>query len=129
MPGRALPGPARGGRGAGMQPTRRRAAAAHSRGGARRAADARGVLRPLARAQRAGRHPAVGGTAGEGSVISSTPDSSQIVGATLGSWERFGKQAERPRPGSLGVDSGPRHRVSVQTCIVYHKLMFVLRNL
>jgi hypothetical protein len=86
-----LPGRARGGRGAGMQLTRRREAAAHSRGGAQRAADASGALRLPARARRAGRHPAVRGTAGEGSVVSSTPDSLQIVDARLLSWEEVWK--------------------------------------
>lgn len=86
-----MPGRARGGRGAGMQLTRRREAAAHSRGGAQRAADASGALRLPARARRAGRHPAVRGTAGEGSVVSSTPDSLQIVDARLLSWEEVWK--------------------------------------
>ena len=52
--------PGRDGRGAGVRQTRRRAAAAHSRGGARRAADASGAPRRSARAVGpARRHPAV----------------------------------------------------------------------
>lgn len=98
-----------------MRLTRRRAAAAHSRGGARRAADASGALRLPAQAWRAGRHPAVAGTAGEGSVVSSTPNSPQIVDVRLLNWVEFWKAVREAKARCrLGVDSGPRHRVGVQ---------------